>query len=106
MEVGWCVEHGIPHSEFLTWSDEDRSKLMAYLLEESSRCSSCGTKPADWDEDQWAYEAVTIMCHGCAIKDAANEDAPDLPGAKVTLVPAAVAEFMRSNPRTMPGNRR
>lgn len=101
--MAWCSNHGLPHSTLLSWSPEDRAKLMAHLLDDAARCSSCGTLPDEWAENQWAYEAVTIMCHGCAIKEAANEDAPDLPGTKVTLMPALAAERIRERPRTIPG---
>lgn len=78
---------------------------MAHLLEESGRCQSCGTTQSEWDEDLGAYEAVAIMCRGCLVKDAAQEDAPDIPGTRVTLVPRAVAERMRNAPKKAPVRR-
>ena len=98
MEVAWCAERGLPHSAILNWDAEDRAKLMAHLLEQSYICNQCGTSSLEWEKDMDAYEAVVTMCRGCLIKDAANDDAPDIPGARVTLVPAATAEKIRLKP--------
>lgn len=102
MEVAWCTDHGLPHSAILEWDAEDRAKLTAHLLEQSFICQSCGTSSLEWEKDMDAYEATVTMCRGCLIKDAANEDAPDIPGARVTLVPKAVAERIRDNPIRLP----
>lgn len=105
MEVGWCVDHGLPHSELLSWDFEDRAKLIASLLETASRCQMCGTSEYEWDEDMDAYEAVSIMCRGCLIKEAASEDAPSIAGTRVTLVPKLTAEKMRDTPKKPPRRR-
>lgn len=76
---------------------------MAYLLESSSKCQMCGTAAWEWEEDRDAYEATAVMCRGCLIKEAAQEDAPDIPGTRVTLVPKAVADAMKNAPKRLPG---
>ena len=43
MELRWCQERGMPHSELLGWDPEDQAKLHAILLEEAGRCPMCGT---------------------------------------------------------------
>ena len=105
MEVAWCADHGLPHSTLLEWDPEDRAKLMAHLMEQSYICQSCGTSRLEWDEDMDAYEAVVTMCRGCLIKDAAQDDAPDIPGARVTLVPRMTAEKLKERPNKRPERR-
>jgi hypothetical protein len=96
--VGWCSDHGLPHSHLLGWSFEDRAKLVAYLLESSARCQMCGTSPWEWEEDPHAYEAGLELCRGCMIKDTEAEDdtAPRIKGQRVVLVPKRVAEQRRA----------
>lgn len=89
----WCADHGLPHSHLLSWSVEDRSKLMAHLTE--PRCTKCGTGEWEWDEDRGAYEAVLHVCRGCEVLDFANEDFERRPGAKFVLVTAAKASALR-----------
>jgi hypothetical protein len=96
----------MPHSELLAWSDEDRSKMMAFLLEESARCQNCGTSPWEWEEDPFAYEAVTMRCEGCARKEFAREDAADQAGTRIALVPKVLANQMAAAPKSAPRRRR
>lgn len=96
----------MPHSELLAWSDEDRSKLMAFLMEDAAKCQSCGTSQWEWDEDPFAYEAVTMRCEGCARKEFAREDVTDQAGARIALVPKAVAHAMAMTPKSAPRRRR
>lgn len=49
----------------------------------------CGTAPWEWEEDRYAYEPVAQRCHGCYLKDTAQEDSKNLPGTTVVLVPAS-----------------
>ena len=89
----WCSDQGLPHSRLLSWSDEDRSKLTAMLLEESSRCSSCGTAQWEWDDDKFAYSAGTHHCRGCFLLEAAMEDQTDpIPGSRIVLLPKVLSE--------------
>ena len=106
MEVEWCSQHGLAHSELLAWSDEDRSKLMAFLLEDASRCQMCGTSQWEWEEDPFAYEAMSMHCEGCARKEFAREDAEEQAGTRIALVPRTRAAEMRSAPKVAPRRRR
>jgi hypothetical protein len=88
----YCHDHAIPHSRFLEeWSGEDRDKLVAYLVNEGDRCSQCGTKESEWEQNRFAYVAETHLCMGCYITDAENENNRDsegksMPGTTVKLV--------------------
>lgn len=95
MEVAWCADHGLPHSALLAWDPVDRAKLTAHLMESAARCSMCGTSPWEWAEDRYAYEAALNHCPGCAMKEAASEDAPTGSGSTVVLVPRKVAAARR-----------
>jgi len=89
--VGWCADHGLPHSALLGWDPQDRAKLVAHLLEAGERCQMCGTAAWEWEADQYAYTPMATMCTGCHLKDSAAEE--NLPaGTTMTLVPRAVAE--------------
>lgn len=69
----FCNEHGIPHSEFLDWEEDDRSKQLAYMIHDAQTCGMCGTSAWEWDEEQggsrFAYEPVEEICPGCERKD-------------------------------------
>ncbi|CAB4194547.1 hypothetical protein UFOVP1264_2 [uncultured Caudovirales phage] len=95
MEVQWCSDHGLPHSSLLSWDDQDRAKLVAFLLESSSRCSMCGTAEWEWNEDKYAYEPINKQCWGCYRKEMAREESDTLPGSTITLVPKHHAEHLR-----------
>lgn len=88
----WCSETGTPHSTLLSWEPDDRAKLVAFLLEDSARCSMCGTAPWEWEEDPYAYEAMMITCMGCYHKEVTEEGSEKPPGSRMTLVPRAKAE--------------
>lgn len=80
----------------MEWSKEDRSKVIAYRLEEAVKCSLCGTAPYEWEEDRFAYEPVQQMCRGCYLKDIASETEQNLPGVTVVLLPSEhVTQDMR-----------
>lgn len=97
MEMSWCSEHGLPHSAILNWSKQDRAKLIGYLLEESQRCTMCGTKSWEWEENKRAYMPTEKYCHGCYLKHMSSEDNDSLPGTTIDLVPydAALVEAQR-----------
>jgi hypothetical protein len=87
----FCNEIGIPHSKFLEeWSDEDRSKALAYLVYRGQFCESCGTAPWEWDPEQggsrFAYEPKQEICPGCEKKDWARENGKTPAGGFITLV--------------------
>jgi hypothetical protein len=75
-ELQYCVEHAIPHSEFLEWSDEDRAKVLAWTMEEPLRCQMCGTAEYEWEDNKFAYEPHAHVCRGCELKDLVMDD-PD-----------------------------
>jgi hypothetical protein len=83
--MSFCVERGISHSEFLSWSPEDRAKTLAFLMEQSENCALCGTAPWEWEENPYAYEPEEVWCKGCYVKHAASEEGGKLPGTTVTL---------------------
>jgi hypothetical protein len=69
-----CARIGISHSHFLggppVWTELDRQKAVWFEIYERERCSSCGTRPAEWDpahggHDE-AYVATLHKCWGCA----------------------------------------
>lgn len=86
--MSYCHEKGIPHSKFLDWDPEDRAKALAFSLEQSSRCSMCGTAPWEWEENKFAYTAVDEFCKGCYQKAVfSDQESRSLPGTNVKLVP-------------------
>lgn len=87
MQMSYCYEKGIPHSEFLSWDPEDRSKTLAYALEQSSRCQLCGTAEWEWEENRFAYEPQETFCRGCYLKEVASEGKNNLPGTTIDLIP-------------------
>jgi hypothetical protein len=91
MELRWCAEHGIPHSQLLDWEAEDRAKLHAHLLEESLRCVMCGTMTWEWDPEQGgskrAYTAIESFCPGCYAKHGLSEGNDQPAGTTIQLVP-------------------
>ena len=92
MEVEWCTEHGLPHSTLLGWSDEDRAKLTAFLLERSARCQMCGSAEWEWEENRNAYVAQERVCMGCMLKDRAGDTQEHSPGGRIVLVPRSIFE--------------
>jgi hypothetical protein len=100
--MSWCTDHGLPHSEFLSWSNEDRAKTVAYLLESNERCQMCGTAPWEWDEDRNAYEPTVKQCWGCYVREGADHDTHSLPGSRVVLAPRKQAEALLTKPNVKP----
>ena len=104
IEMSYCYEKGIPHSEWLDWDPEDRAKVVAYRLEEANRCAMCGTADWEWDENRFAYEPVEKLCHGCYIKEIARQDiSGQAPGISITLQPtntqASAMRYLRMKER-------
>jgi hypothetical protein len=83
------VEHGIPHSQLLGWSESDRVKLLAYLMDEATRCVNCGTAEWEWAEDPNRYYPGVHVCRGCALRETRREDLGDTPGATIVLLSGA-----------------
>lgn len=99
LELQFCHENGLPHSQFLTWSPDDRAKTLAYMLEKGERCVMCGTAGWEWDPDQggsrFAYEPVERFCQGCYIKQVTSEESGRNPGITVELAPTGTREAAR-----------
>lgn len=89
MEMSFCNEKGIPHSEFLQWEPEDRAKALAFITESGLRCSMCGTAGWEWEENRFAYTPTDEFCQGCYSKSRYGDTEGDksLPGTNVKLVP-------------------
>jgi hypothetical protein len=70
--MDYCAPLGIPHSQFLQWSEQDRSKAISYTVWKAKFCEGCGTEPSTWLDDEGKYlepppfVAVTHRCMGCA----------------------------------------
>ena len=87
LEVSFCNEHGIPHSEFLAWKPEDRAKALAFVMESSEHCSMCGTAAWEWEENPHAYDAEEKQCKGCYLKGVYSDSSDTrIKGATVVLV--------------------
>jgi len=87
----------------LEWEEEDRAKLVAWLVESGSKCPSCGTAEWEWEEDRYAYEPAVHQCWGCYLKELSSDDASGLAGGRIVLQPKNVASELRdkgSRPRT------
>lgn len=102
--MSWTSDHGLPHSDLLKWDQEDRAKLVAYLLESSERCGMCGTSPWEWEEDRNAYEPINRQCWGCYVREGAD-DPHALPGSRVVLVPRKHAEELQFKQNVKPSLR-
>lgn len=111
-EIRYCYEHGIPHAKFLKWKDEDRAKVLAYMMEKAGQCGRCGSSQWEWDPerggDEHAYQALPMKCPGCAELDLGREILGDskAPGTSIQLVPQATAERMLHAPRKRPKSKR
>lgn len=90
----YCGPRGLPRSEFLGWSREDRDDALWWLIHEAQTCGGCGTRPAEWDPTAGghpsAYQAVEVRCPGCALLEHHRErndrsPAPTLRGTTVVL---------------------
>jgi hypothetical protein len=88
MEMTFCNEKGIPHSEFLQWLPEDRAKTLAFVMETALRCTMCGTAPWEWEDNKFAYAPIEEFCQGCYQKSVYQDtESKSLPGTNVRLVP-------------------
>lgn len=102
--MSWCKDAGIPHSEFLRWDVDDRAKILAFMLEEGTKCALCGTAEWEWDEEQGgdrrAYEPVERFCMGCHLKDIAS-DGQMTPGSSITLIATRTRAYAQDLVRRM-----
>ena len=92
LELQFCDEAGIPHSQFLSWEPEDRAKALSFMIAKAEKCALCGTAPWEWEENRRAYTPVEHMCPGCYAKESLSELTGSMPGTTVRLVPAGSQE--------------
>lgn len=96
LELQFCHENGLPHSQFLSWDPVDRAKALAFCLEKAERCVLCGTATWEWDPAQggsrFAYEPIEMYCHGCYLKAVTSQDTANNPGITVELAPTGTPE--------------
>lgn len=91
-ELDYCVPRGIPHSRFLSWSELDQDKALAWVRRQALHCKGCGTRQEEWDEDRFAYVAESYICPGCEVIAQERENVPDKQkGVHIKLVPFALA---------------
>ncbi len=66
---------------FLSWSDEDQDKALAWVVQQRGRCDSCGTFDWQWpDEGNDSHlEADVFLCYGCERIERVHERQQDLP---------------------------
>jgi len=95
MELSLCNEWGIPHSEFLEWEPDDRSKAAAFVMEKSLRCDLCGTAQWEWDENIKAYSPIEEFCMGCYYKEITSEDSSGEAGVTVRMAPTGTQEHAK-----------
>lgn len=88
IELTLCSEFHLPHSELLSWSQDDLAKAIAHYAHKNERCSLCGTADWEWDPAQggtrFAYEPVEKLCQGCYVM---HEQGTGQPGTSVVLEP-------------------
>ena len=77
-ELAYCAPLGLPHSEFLSWNDDDQDKALAWVTDQAELCAGgCGTRASEWDPKQgghrFAYITQTRRCPGCELIDMAQQ---------------------------------
>ena len=79
LEVDYCAEGRIKHSEFLEWPEEDQVKATVWQSEKSMKCPDCGTRSVESDPTKGgnlhAYHVEKFICYVCKNVEQANEDA-------------------------------
>jgi hypothetical protein len=93
--LAWCEEHGIPPSEFRTWSDDDQDEVLGFRREKAKVCQ-CGTHPDEWERDRNAYTIEIYECPGCrqlelARAELSKMDLAERAGKYVYLIPTKLA---------------
>lgn len=93
-ELAYCVPLGLPHSEFLSWDEDDQDKALEYISQQKTVCEGCGTREETWENDQYAYVSWAKRCPGCELLDQEKDNWTDRPssGIRIMLVPREWAE--------------
>lgn len=79
------------------------------MLEKSEHCQDCGLTEREFHEDPDAYAAVQVVCPWCAMRDrarASDETEKSIPGSRLKLLPARVAQKVASVKAERPQSRR
>jgi hypothetical protein len=76
---------------FLEWDEGDREKALTFKYDQQVTCSSCGTRPEEWDPtaggNRFAYVSKQHYCHGCDLLAQERENVrEDAKGVTVYLV--------------------
>jgi DNA-directed RNA polymerase subunit M/transcription elongation factor TFIIS len=80
------------HSEFLSYSQDDRDKAIWEYLLDRQVCPHCGTREAEWYDEQGryrpAYVAEFVECPGCVMKGRkeAEPELAEFRGVRVMLM--------------------
>jgi len=96
--MDYCGPRALPHSEFLSWREDDQEKALWWEARNKQRCSSCHTHPDEWDETQGghphAFTPEERICMGCRHKaiaqdqlDAARKAGDPKHGVFIALIP-------------------
>lgn len=95
------VPLGIAHSQFLSWSEDDQDKALAWMRLRASTCGLCGTRQEEWDEDPFAYVGHSWRCPGCEVTEREKANIPEDAGhgIHVGIIPRSHAEQQQSPPR-------
>lgn len=72
----YCGPRALPHSQFLSWPEDDQDKALAWMIDKQDTCRNCGSYPDEWveqDENGRFFKvqpppmyARTHSCEGCA----------------------------------------
>lgn len=93
--MDYCAPKGIPHSRFLSWSEDDQDKALAWARLTAEVCSGCGTRPEEWTDDPFAFVGDQVRCSGCEVLEQERENIPDgARGVHVRLVTRAYGEAL------------
>lgn len=93
-ELDYCVPRGIPHSKFLSWSELDQDKALAWVRRQAEFCRGCGTRREDWLNDRFAFVAESEICPGCEVMEQEKSNVPkESKGVHIRLVPFALANL-------------
>lgn len=91
---------GIPHSQFLAWSEADQAKALAWQRWQREKCPGCGTRKAEWQADRFAYVGTIEHCDGCEVAEQEAQNIPERErqsrANRVGLLPRRVAEQQMS----------
>ena len=75
-EVGLCVQMGISHDVFTTWSPRAQDLALGSTFRAADTCPGCGC-PSEAMTDQSKAEVVSRICFQCRDVTAANASMPE-----------------------------